>query len=101
MTFANEKHDAPGPRVLSGTEISVPSGTWTDINEDGDADPGEIIVYNLDISNAGTVSLFNMTVFSDTIGAESIECPVLPEGGLDPGAKVACAATYKVRTKIY
>lgn len=85
-------------RALSsfGTALSVPSGTWTDINEDGDADPGETIIYSLEISNAGIVSLYNMTVFSDTIGADSIECPPLPESGLSPGVTVTCAATYKV-----
>ena len=89
-------HRAPDPSFFRA-EISVPSGTWTDSNGDGDADPGETIVYSLEITNTGTVSMNNMTMASDTVGVENIECPPLPEGGLAPGSKVSCAATHEVR----
>lgn len=79
--------------------ITVPSGKWTDGNGDGDADPGEIISYSLIITNTGSVSLYNLKVASDTIGAESIECPTFPDSGVAPGVTVTCSAEYEVNEK--
>lgn len=77
--------------------ITVPSGAWTDGNEDGDADAGETIIYSFEIINTGTVSLYDLEVKSETIGGDSIVCPAVPEGGIAPGATIICSATYEVR----
>lgn len=76
--------------------IIVPSGAWTDGNGDGDADPGETIVYSLKITNTGTVSLYHLEVTSDIIGADNIDCPAVSEGGISPDATITCSATYEV-----
>lgn len=83
-------------RTLTWPGITVPSGGWTDGNADGDADPGEATVYSLHIINTGTVSLHDIVVASDTIGAESIENFTLPESGLAPKERITLSATYKV-----
>lgn len=91
------RHKAPNRPLYSfRPEIAVPSGIWTDGNEDGDADPGETIVYSLKITNTGTVSLYNLTVASATIGDESIDSFTLPESGLAPKDSVTLSAKYEV-----
>lgn len=76
--------------------VSVPTQSWTDTNGDGDADPRETIKYSIAVNNTGSVSLFSMSLTSGAIGAESIECAVLPEGELLPNGEMTCFATYEV-----
>lgn len=86
------------PSYTFWSGITVPSGAWTDGNKDGIADPGETIVYSLHITNAGTVSLYDLVVASDAIGAENIENFMLSDSGLAPKATITLSVTYKVHT---
>lgn len=81
---------------ISLSVVSVPTQKWTDTNGDGDADPRETIKYSIAVNNTGSVSLFSVKLTSGAIGAESIECAVIPEGELLPNGKMTCFATYEV-----
>ncbi|CAM9230892.1 unnamed protein product [Scytosiphon promiscuus] len=77
-------------------DLEVPSETWTDRNGDGIADPGETIIYSVAITNAGSVSLYDLEVTSDTVEDERIECPAFPGAALLPNATITCFAEYEL-----
>lgn len=77
-------------------DFTVPSETWTDVNADGNANPGETIEYSVVVSNTGTVSLYNLEVISSSV---SIECATFPDEELPPDTELKCFATYEVRSK--
>lgn len=82
------------------TDVSVPSEGWTDSNDNGDADPGELVEYSILISNDGSSSLHNLNITSTTISEEDIVCPILSSGIFEPGASITCSATYEVKCSL-
>lgn len=75
----------------------MPSKQWTDSNDDGDADPGEPVKYNVAIANDGSVSLHGLNVTATLASPEGIVCPTLPNGILEPGTTIICSTAYQVR----
>jgi uncharacterized repeat protein (TIGR01451 family) len=56
---------------------------------------GQIIAYSYEVTNSGPVTLHNaITVSDDKV---TVTCDALPAGGLAPGAKITCTASYTIK----
>jgi len=85
---------APDTATISGTQepsISIAkSTTATEFTS-----VGEIVSYDYLVTNTGNVTLTEaITVSDDKI--ETVTCPALPAGGLQPTGTLTCSADYSV-----
>jgi len=64
--------------------------TATDVNFEL---PGDVTTYEYVVTNTGNVTLTDPINVTDNL-ISSVSCPVLPAGGLVPGAALTCTAQY-------